>query len=66
MAFVALKHVSCFAHTLQLVVRKFDEESSLKDLLKRARRLVRRFNTSTKATEKFSLSGKTRLLHKVE
>lgn len=29
MAFVTLKRVSCFAHTLQVVVRKFDEESLL-------------------------------------
>ena len=34
------------------MVRKFNEESSLKDLLKHARSLVRRFNTSTKANEK--------------
>ena len=53
---MTLKRVSCFAHT---VVQKFDEETSLRDLLKRAHSLVRRFNTSTKATEKLiSISGK--------
>ena len=59
MSFVALKRVSCFAHTLQLVVHKFDEESSFRALLKRAHSIVRKFNTSTMATEMLiSISGK--------
>ena len=51
-AFLTLKRVSCFAHTLQLVIQKFDDVSTFKALLKRAHNLVRKFNTSTKATEK--------------
>ena len=58
-AFVALKRVSCFAHTLQLVVQKFDEVSTFNALLKRTHSIVRKFNTSTKATEKLiSICGK--------
>lgn len=51
-AFYGLNRVSCFAHTLQLVVQKFDEITEIKSVLKRAHRLVRKFNTSAKATEK--------------
>ena len=41
------------------MVRKFYEDTSLKDLLKRACSLVRRFTTSTKVNEKLiPLSGK--------
>ena len=47
LAFYGLNRVSCSAHTLQLVVQKFDES-----VLKRAHRLVRKFNTSAKATRK--------------
>ena len=51
-AFYGLNRVSCFAHTLQLVVQKFDEITEFKSVVKRAHRLVRKFNTSAKATEK--------------
>ena len=51
-AFYGLNRVSCFAHTLQLVVQKFDEITEFKSVLKRAHRLVRKFNTSAKAAEK--------------
>ena len=44
--------MSSFAHTLQLVVQKFDEQTEFKALLKRAHSLVRKFNASAKATEK--------------
>lgn len=46
---VAFSGVSCFA---TVVVQKFDEQTEFKALLKRAHSLVRKFNASTKATEK--------------
>jgi len=52
-AFSKLNRISCFAHTLQLVVHKFDQLTEFKALLTRAHSLVRKFNnTSAKATEK--------------
>lgn len=51
-AFSGLNRVSCFAHTLQLVVQKFDQLTEFRALLKRAHSLVQKFNTSAKATEK--------------
>ena len=50
--FALFKRVSCFAHTLQLVVNKFDEAVTFKDAIKCSHRLVSKVNTSTKATEK--------------
>ena len=47
-----IKRVPCFAHTLQLVVRKFDQIAQYKAVLKNARSLVSKVNKSTKATEK--------------
>ena len=45
------KHISCFAHTIQLIVQKFNEDTTYKETLKRAYALVKRINKSTKATE---------------
>ena len=50
--FSSFKRVSCFAHTLQLVVNKFDEAATFKDAIKRSHRLVSKVNSSTKATDK--------------
>ena len=51
--------LSCFAHLLQLVVRKFDGVSSYKALLQRVHSLLKRVNMSTRATERLvSLSGR--------
>ena len=56
--------MSCFAHTLQLVVQKFDELPEFKSLLKRAHSLVRKFNTPVRATEKLiAKSGKKLVRH---
>ena len=44
--------LSCFSHSLQLVVRRFDEVSSYRSVLQKVRALVRRVNMSTKATER--------------
>ena len=54
-----IKRVTCFAHTLQLVIRKFDKENLFKTILKNAHALASKINKSTKATEKLiSLCGK--------
>ena len=57
--FRSLNRIGCLSHTLQLVVRKFEDESMFKELIKRAHSLVRKVNASTKATEKLvALCGK--------
>ena len=59
LAFQSLKRISCFAHTLQLVVQKFDQVTEFKALIKRAHQVVRKVNCSTKATEKLiAICGK--------
>ena len=45
------KRLSCFAHTLQLVVNKFCDDHSFAAILKRVRALVKKMNKSSKATE---------------
>jgi len=51
--FSSFNRISCFSRTLQLVVSKFDElDKLLKELMKHAHAVVRKFNTSTKATER--------------
>ena len=47
-----IKRIPCFAHTLQLVVRKFDQQTHFKKALKNAHALVTKVNKSTRATEK--------------
>ena len=44
------KRLSCFAHTLQLVMHKFNEHS-FKPFFKKIHTLVKRVNKSSKATE---------------
>ena len=51
------KRLSCFSHTLQLVVNKFSEERSFQKIMKRASALVRKVNKSSKATENFCPSA---------
>ena len=54
-----IKRVSCFAHTLQLVVHKFNEVKSLARVLRNAHALIKKFNKSSRATEKLiALCGK--------
>ena len=58
-AFSLHKRLSCFSHTLQLVVSKFDTLASPKRCLQSASRLVKKFAKSVSATEKLiSLAGK--------
>ena len=57
--FICYNRISCFCHTMQLVVNKFDDCSCFKQLMKHAHALVRKVNSSTKATERLiTLSGK--------
>ena len=58
-AFATLGRVSCFSHSLQLVVNKFSGITAYKPLLKHAHALVKKMNSSVKATERqIELSGK--------
>lgn len=58
-AFSSHKRLSCFSHTLQLAICKFDTIMGPKHTLQSAHRLVRKFNKSVKATEiLISLCGK--------
>ena len=50
--FSSFKRVSCFAHTLQLVVLQFDRATIFKDAISCSHRIVSKVNSSTKATEK--------------
>ena len=57
--FCSFKRISCFSHTLQLVVSKYDQLDTFEELMKRAHAIVRKVNSSTKATEKLiALCGK--------
>ena len=65
---VAFAHVAkrlpCFAHTLQLVVLKFQENCN-KPLLKQVHALVRKVNKSSKATEILLSLSKKKLVSNV-
>ena len=54
-----IKWLSCFAHTLQLVVSKFNDVWSFSRVLASAHALVNKVNKSSKASEKLiALSGR--------
>lgn len=58
-AFVSMRRIGCFAHSFQLVTRKFDDFAGFQKLLKLARQLNAKVNSSTKATERLvELCGK--------
>lgn len=61
-AFVGFKRTSCFAYTLQLVVRVFDGFKSQKTVLKRVHKLVSMVNKSTKPTEKLTTRDGRKLI----
>ncbi|XP_065896068.1 E3 SUMO-protein ligase ZBED1-like [Dysidea avara] len=61
-AFVGYRRLSCFAHSLQLVVSKFDECSVFRHTIKKAKNIVSKFNKSTKATEKLNANAGLKLL----
>ena len=57
--FFSMKRIGYFAHSFQLVAHKFDQFSGFHNLLKQARNLNARVNSSTKATERLiELYGK--------
>ena len=57
--FISYNRIGCFSHTLQLVVNNFGNVSSFKEVMKHAHALVKKLNSSTKATEQLiALSGK--------
>ena len=58
-SFSHYRRLSCFAHTLQLVVAHVDESKTIHNVIKKAKKLASKVNMSTKATEKLiSLAGK--------
>ena len=58
-ALTIYRRVSCFTHTLQLVVHMHDASPHIKSTISRAHKLVSKMNKSTKATEKLiKKSGK--------
>ena len=53
------QRLSCFPHTLQLIVAKFDDVKPCKEAISTSKQLVARFNKSVKSTEMLvKLSGK--------
>ena len=48
---VFAKRISCFAHTVQLIVQRFIEDVTYKEILQRTYSLVKKVNMSCKATE---------------
>ena len=59
-----LKRLSCFAHTLQLVVATLNSDPSTKDLLDTVYRIVKKVNRSGKAVEDLvAWSGKKLVSH---
>jgi len=61
-AFVGYKRLSCFAHSLQLAVSKFDECSVFRHTIKKTKKIVSKFNKSTKATEKLIANAGLKLI----
>ncbi len=58
-AFEDLQRLSCFSHTLQLIVAKFDTVKPCREAVSLSKKMVARFNKLVKGTEKLvNLSGK--------
>ena len=58
----SFERLSCFPHTLQLVVSKFDEVQACKDAVSRSKKIVARVNKSSKATEMLKKLAKVKLI----
>ena len=58
----SFERLSCFPHTLQLVVSKFDEVHACKDAVLRSKKIVTRVNKSSKATEMLKKLAKVKLI----
>ena len=50
-----IKRISCFSHTLQLIVHKFNKVESFKKVLANVHALVKKVNKSSKATERLTV-----------
>ena len=61
-AFAGYQHVSCFVHTLQLVVHTYDKSLHLKTTMGKAHKLVNKINKSVKATEKLIKMSRKKLV----
>ena len=51
-ALATWKHISCFAHTLQLVVKEFERAPCFNSTLKKAHSIIKKVNKSCRATER--------------
>ena len=56
------KRLSCFAHTLQLVVNKFSHDSSFASTMKKVNGLVKKVNKSSRATEQLLSECRKKLI----
>jgi hypothetical protein len=57
-----LQRVSCFSHTLQLVVAKFTKDANCKEILLKVNKIVKSVNHSGKATEALIKEGGKKLV----
>ena len=62
-AFCQFSRMSCFAHTLQLVIRRFDGIRCIQHVLGKAHTLVSKVNKSTKATERLIQLAQKKLVN---
>ncbi|RXN15613.1 zinc finger BED domain-containing 1-like protein [Labeo rohita] len=61
---LGLRHLPCFAHTINLIVKRAVEEHKvMADIRSRARRVVSYFRSSTNATEKLILAQEEQEMH---
>ena len=61
-AFGTLHRISCFTHTLQLVVNKFSKITTFATVLDHAHALIKKVNSSVKATERLVSLSKKKLI----
>ena len=60
---MSFKRISCFIHTLQLVVKVFETNPSFRNSLQKAHSIVKKVSKSCKATEKLiRIAGKNSLV----
>ena len=61
-AFIGYKRLSCFIHTLQLVIKIFEANPSCKNSLQKAHSIVKKVNKLCKATEKLTENAGKKLI----
>ena len=62
LAFEGMTRLSCFAHTVQLVLLKFNKDKRVAAVLKKATSVVKKFNMSKNATEQLVNEAGVKLL----